>query len=163
MPNLRIIIFNSFSDCDLDEFNETHTRLDSVTTIHFRGQVKTYVQQQLIKILYEPHHESISMIDERIERLMVINDRLSIVEDIRINDVYFPRVKHLEIQLNDSKICIMKVFKCFKNLKTLTLHFYRDRYVYTYSETSEHGYTLSQINMIEILNETSLFTVKIII
>jgi hypothetical protein len=101
MPNLRTITFNSIEH----EVNETDTRLDSVTTICFQAKMKECVQQWLIRILpnvkelivNEMYDECIPMINERIERLTIRNERCSIDEDIRINDVDFPNVKHLEI------------------------------------------------------------------
>ena len=159
MPNLRTIIFDRSFHYDLDEFNENDIRLDKITTIHFKGQVKECVQECLGEILPnlkelildQCFQKFILMINERIERLIIMNYLFFAAHDWQIHYIHFPNVKHIEIQLYFPEVRVTEILKNFTNLKTLTVHFEQRSYYKNHFKLPFDN--LVQIDQMEILKE----------
>ncbi|CAF0986977.1 unnamed protein product [Rotaria sp. Silwood1] len=149
MPNLMKLTFNSLpslcfetienSSISDNELHKIDTTLDSVTTVHFGGELMEDTKQWLFHMLPNLKHLVLSgttqffpLVDKRIERLTILN-LYALSNVIKPDDVYFPNLQHVEIQffldsdLNLNKYApysVMEMLKSFEQTKTLLIHFY---------------------------------------
>jgi hypothetical protein len=147
MPNLRTITLSSMHIIN----NEVNLTLDSVTTVYFTGNhMKTIpdILPNLKELILSEQNEFIPIVNERIERLKLINVHSS-DKSRGINDIYFSNVKYMEIKHDLYRSYdILRILNNFQNLKILTFYFRWDGYD---SERPDLSRIFGELNLIEIL------------
>jgi hypothetical protein len=122
--------------------------------LHFKENIKewlTCILPNLKEFIYCYTSKFVPIRNEKIERLK-INDVASIYGDIKTNDVYFPNVKHIELQLTHfGPYDVMKVLKSFKNLKTLMVYFKKSSDCYGNIVEFDLHSRFDKLNLIELL------------
>jgi hypothetical protein len=150
MPNLRTIILHSMRIIN----NRINLTLDSVTTVNFTGNHMKNIPDilpNLKELILSEQNQFIPIVNERIERLKIINVHSS-DKSIGINDIYFPNVKYIEIRHDHYRSYdILKILKNFKNLKMLMFYFRWYGYDSENTEGPDLSHIFGELNLIEIL------------
>jgi hypothetical protein len=170
MPNLIKIELSSIADQCFDTIqdsyiidDEINITLDSVTTVYCRDDYMedikewlTYILPNFKTLIFSYKSVFVPIMNEKIERLK-INDATSIDGWIKTIDIYFPNLKHIEIELLGFYMPhnLLKILKNFKTLKTLMIVCRESGYGYNFDhpERLDICDRFNKLDLIEILEK----------